>query len=268
MATSASLFNMGVVELSKEENNKILKLLKGIGKEILDGFSDSMDDVATYPNPFYKWDTGADVIKDMEQITLVDGGEADENVPLEPFLQPARQVDAIIAFDNSADVNRWPNGKSLHATYEKAMNQQNMYDIPSMMPPVPSPEGFVNQGLNSRPTFFGCDNSSIPTVIYIPNYPYIYQSNADTMKLKYSKEEALGIVDNGRRALNLNGTVRNWPQCLTCALMDNAVMQEKDAARSKECQECFDRFCWDGTDDQAQPKDYIPKLGDPHPFMP
>lgn len=252
---------MALVEVSNFKANSLLETLKNLGKLVLNGVGKHNDDVATYLNPFYGWDTGDDPISSMENLTLVDGGETGENVPLEPFLQPARQVDAIIAFDNSDNVNGWPSGKSLYLTYEKALNHSKMYNIPSLMPQVPSPAGFINQGLNSRPTFFGCNDTHLPIVIYIPNYPYTYQSNEDTFKLDYSKEEALGMIENGRRVLNLNGTISRWPQCLTCALMDNAVMEQDGATRSVECETCFDAFCWDGVDDQSEPADYNPMLG-------
>jgi lysophospholipase len=33
------------------------------------------------------------------------------------------------------------------------------------MPPIPSPNGFLNSGMNTRPVFFGCDNQDVPTMI-------------------------------------------------------------------------------------------------------
>lgn len=39
------------------------------------------------------------------QLTLVDGGENGENIPLHPLIQPARELDVIFAIDSSADTD-------------------------------------------------------------------------------------------------------------------------------------------------------------------
>jgi lysophospholipase len=184
-----------------------------------------------------------------------------ENVPLAPFLVPYRNVDAIIAFDNSADTSyAWPNGSSLHVSYQKAIDQERVYGITSRMPQVPSTNGFINGGYNTRPTFFGCNDTDTTLIVYVPNAPWSTYSNTTTFQLAYPTEQAAAIVDNGRRTLDLNGTVADWPTCLTCALMDRAAT-ENGTARSSTCQKCFDTWCWKGDDNTTQPASYEPVLG-------
>ena len=86
--------------------------------------------------------------------------------------------------------------------------------------------------------------------------------NADEQyQLAYSQEEATAVVLNGQRALTLNNTVPTWPKCLACAMNDRAYTSD-GSARSQECQECFDTWCWDGTDDTSTPSgDYAPVVG-------
>ena len=56
----------------------------------------------------------------MGSLALVDAGETNQNIPLEPLLIPARQIDTIMAFDNSADTTySWPNGSALWTTYQR-----------------------------------------------------------------------------------------------------------------------------------------------------
>jgi lysophospholipase len=230
-------------------------------QSVLGAIGQAENDVAVYPNPFFNWHAETSPIANLRNLTLVDGGEANENVPFEPFLFSYRNVDAILAFDNSADTTySWPNGSSLHTTYQKAIDQAQAYNISLRMPPVPSTQGFVNSGLNTRPTFFGCNDSSLPTVIYVPNYPWSAWSNTTTYMLEYSTDQAVAIVENGRRTLDLNGTDSTWPTCLTCALMDNAVT-ENGGQRSAECESCFSRFCWDGTDNTTVSLPYEPVIG-------
>ncbi|KAJ9127492.1 hypothetical protein QFC24_000901 [Naganishia onofrii] len=256
--TSSTLFNQAFLQLSDSNSSSIIT---DAIQNVLGAIGSAENDVAVYPNPFYQWHAETSPIAGFRNLTLVDGGEANENVPFEPFLFSYRNVDAILAFDNSADTTYfWPNGSSLHTTYQKAIDQAQAYNISLRMPPVPSTQGFVNGGLNTRPTFFGCNDSSLPTVIYVPNYPWSAWSNTSTYMLEYSTDQAVAIIDNGRRTLDLNGTISNWPQCLTCAFMDNAVM-ENGGTRSAECEACFSRFCWDGTDNTTVSHDYAPVIG-------
>lgn len=92
--------------------------------------------------------------------------------------------------------------------------------------------------------------------------------NADEQyQLAYSQEEATAVVLNGQRALTLNNTVPTWPKCLACAMNDRAYTSD-GSARSQECQECFDTWCWDGTDDTSTPSgDYAPVVGTVPKFL-
>ena len=231
-------------------------------RSILGEIGQQYNDVATYPNPFNSWQSDTNPISAFNNITLVDGGEANENIPFEPFLVPQREVDVIIAMDNSADTTySWPNGSSLWTTYQKALQQAETYNIANVMPTVPSTTGFVNDGLNQRPVFFGCNETDKPLIVYLPNYPWNVYSNATTYQLEYPVDNAAAIVENGRRSLDLNGTVSNWPTCLTCALMDRAAT-ENGAARSTECEQCFSTWCWNGQDNTtARDGEYEPVLG-------
>jgi lysophospholipase len=189
-----------------------------IVEEVFKYLDQTKDDIASYPNPFRQWTDKENPLETVDDIQLVDGGEAEENIPIDPFLQADRYVDAIFAFDNSADENGWPTGQSLFRTYTKAVKQASLYNGKVRMPRVPYPDAFVSSGLNTRPVFFGCEDKEVPTVIYIPNYSWSTASNTDTFKLEYSLEDTLAMIENGRRSLDLNGTVPDWGRCLTCAM--------------------------------------------------
>lgn len=275
--TSSALFNQGLARKLKDGTSEDdLGLFAGesdIKQDFIEEayifISEGKDDVATYENPFYKWDAKENPIRDLQRLHLVDAGEAEENIPIDPFLQDSRHVDAIFAFDNSNDNNGWPDGRSLYNTYEKSKKQADLFGGKVRMPPVPSPNGFVNSGMNTRPVFFGCHDANVPTIIYVPNYSWSTASNTDTFKLDYARERTLAMIDNGRRALDLNGTVASWDQCLTCAMsvglsatntrltnlyayrIDNAVLQAGQK-RDERCQQCLKEWCWDGTEDKKE----------------
>lgn len=56
-------------------------------------------DVASWPNPFYGIAPETFISFDQMDLSLVDGGENGEEIPLQPLLVKARGVDTILAID-------------------------------------------------------------------------------------------------------------------------------------------------------------------------
>jgi lysophospholipase len=217
----------------------------------------STANVATVPNPFEGYNGSENPDPNDTQLTLVDAGETNQNLPLLPLIVPARKVDAIIALDASNDVNAWPNGAALYTTYTEYENNTEF-----MMPAVPSPNGFINGGFNTRPTFFGCNDTQGPLVVYIPNYPYSALTNITTMTLQQATNLTDDQLRSSLKTVTLNGTVGAWPTCLACALTDRAN-NYSSASRSANCAKCFDAFCWNGEDNTTAPAAYYPAMGVP-----
>ena len=147
-------------------------------------------------------------------------------------------------------------------------------------PPIPqSTTDFVSNGVNQRPTFFGCDPDSIgdyPLVIYLPNSPpltgddpttkcvfYDYDDLAlpttkshtycstDTFKIAYTLKETRLFLDQthsntiGGFMPNSNTPDPNWGKCLQCAAVDRARLRQNVTSRSSICQQCFSQYCYD-----------------------
>lgn len=147
--TSSTLFNQIVLQF-----NTTVMLPSIIENAIQDGlnaFGRSDNDIASWVNPFVGVHPETNKGANSAELTLVDGGEDGENIPLHPLIQPYRDVDVIFAIDSSADTTyNWPNGTSMVATYERSLNSiQNGTNFPA----VPDQNTFVNLGLNTRPTF-------------------------------------------------------------------------------------------------------------------
>jgi lysophospholipase len=172
-------------------------------------------------------------VASSETLTLVDGGLSGQNVPIWPFIQNHRTVDVLIASDNSANTDfNWPNGTELHQTYLNAIDAGL-----TRMPYIPTAETFVEQGLNTRAQFFGCNDTDTIFIVYLPNTDYVFASNQSTLKLQYTVEETAGMIDNGVAIATQNGT-ENWPFCLACGIM-NAAEQLPEG-----CDECFAEYCY------------------------
>ncbi|GFF64609.1 lysophospholipase 2 [Aspergillus lentulus] len=262
MGTLSSLFNQAFLHINDTDappavSNSISAILGRIGSE--------NNDIAVYkPNPFYHYASQSKYTT-SPSLTLVDGGEDLQNIPLDPLLQPQRHVDVILALDSSADTTtRWPNGTSMVATYERNVGSSGTNSgLP--FPSMPDQNTFVNLGLNNRPTFFGCNSSNItgsaPLVVYIPNAPYIYPSNVSTFDLQYNTSERNAIIENGYDVATMgNGTLDSiWPSCLACAILSRSF-ERTDTTVPEICASCFRKYCWDGTTNATTPGDYYPTL--------
>ncbi|KAJ6119961.1 hypothetical protein N7523_004241, partial [Penicillium sp. IBT 18751x] len=260
MGTSSSLFNQAFLLINDTDAPQALK---DSLNEILGTLGEENVDIAVYePNPFYLY-TNESEYANSTILSLVDGGEDLQNIPLEPLIQQERNVDVILALDSSADTStRWPNGTAMVATYERSLSSLgNSSGL--TFPSVPDQNTFINLGLNNRPTFFGCNSSNItgsaPLIVYIPNAPYIYQSNVSTFDLEYNVTERDAIIENGYDVATLgNGTVDSgWPTCLGCAILSRSL-ERTNTAVPDSCTACFQRYCWDGTTNSTDPGAYYP----------
>lgn len=251
VGTSSSLFSpeMSPVVSLLLNNGPIATIFeKAIGND--------SNDVANYsPNPFKGINADSDRFEEgfssEDYLYLADGGEDGETLPLVPLVQKDRSVDVIFALDNSADTARnWPNGTAIASTYERQFSSMGEG---MSFPHIPSPEVFVEQHLNERPTFFGCNADSLsdldhvpPLVIYVPNAYYTYKSNQSTFKLSYNEKERLGLIQNGFEAMtraNLTDDA-GFAGCVACAIM-RRQQESLDASLPDECSECFASYCWD-----------------------
>ncbi|KAI9615002.1 hypothetical protein KEM48_005802 [Puccinia striiformis f. sp. tritici PST-130] len=149
MGSSATVFNV-VTGMPATYNAVFKKMIQRIADKALDGSI-----TARYPNPFkgVSGPMGFDR-SSSDELVIVDGGENGENIPINPLLTPARQVDVILAVD--ASVARmgsgWPNGKGMINTYLRV--HKVLPAGTADFPPVPLDTAvWEEKGYSSRPTF-------------------------------------------------------------------------------------------------------------------
>lgn len=270
MGTSSTLFNEFLLSINTTSLPSLIEdALTGILKDI----GRANDDIAFYrPNPFAGFNPSISEIAETDALTLVDGGEDGQNIPLYPLLQPIRGVDVIFAIDSSADTTYlWPNGTSLVATYQRSTN--NTVQNGTIFPSIPDQSTFVNLGLNTHPTFFGCNitnltspgntntehKSTVPLIVYVPNSPYVAFSNVSTFDPDYSDAQRNAIIENGYLVSTLgNGTVDSqWPVCVACAVLSRSFSKTNTAVPDA-CTACFTKYCWTGELNSTTPSTYEP----------
>ncbi|CAK7230681.1 Lysophospholipase 1 [Sporothrix bragantina] len=261
VGTSSSLFNQAFLQISKVEG--VPDFLIAAINATLAGLSNGEEDIASWPNPFYRYGN-ASLNSNSTVLTLVDGGEDLQNIPLHPLILSYREVDVIIAVDSSADTNsHWPNGTSMVATYQRSVDASSTNSSSTEFPTVPDQNTFVNLGLNTRPSFFGCNATDGPLVVYLPNAPYSFLSNVSTFDLEYTNEERDQIVQNGYNVATMgNASIAGdskWPACLSCAILERSFNRTKTQLPDI-CVDCFSRYCWNGTVNSTVPAAYEPTL--------
>ncbi|KAJ5340816.1 hypothetical protein N7541_009940 [Penicillium brevicompactum] len=261
IGTSSTLFNQFLLQIN---TTSLPSFVKSVFTDLLTKLDKSDDDIAAYdPNPFYHYNNDSSPYARQTELDVVDGGEDGQNVPLHPLIQPERHVDVIFAVDSSADTDYyWPNGTSLVATYERSLNSTGIGNG-TAFPAVPDVNTFVNLGLNTRPTFFGCDSSNIsgpaPLVVYVPNAPYSFHSNVSTFQLSTDDTERDNIILNGYEVATMaNSTLDgNWTSCVGCAILSRSF-ERTNTTLPDICNTCFDRYCWNGTLNATTPANYNP----------
>ncbi|KAI1114953.1 lysophospholipase [Nemania sp. NC0429] len=268
MGTSSSLFNQFL--LQNISGSGIPSSLTDVITALLEQIGNDEDDVAEWrPNPFYKYHPNSNKNADTELLSLVDGGEDLQNIPLHPLIQPVRAVDVIFAVDSSADTTyNFPNGTALRASYERSLNA---IGNGTKFPAVPDAETFINLKLNQQPTFFGCDTSEFtsggskgasipPLIVYVPLTPYTTYSNASTFDPSYTDAERNAFIENGFNVATMgNGTVdKEWPACAACAVLSRSL-ERTSTTIPATCKSCFQRYCWNGTTDSTPVGSYEPQ---------
>ncbi|KAK2629599.1 hypothetical protein QTJ16_000419 [Diplocarpon rosae] len=240
LGTSSSLFNELCFSFPRPEN------LTTVLEETLAGLLNNVHDLsntdlfATYRNPFYNYLSStatpnvANNVSAQDYLSLVDGGQSLQNNPIFPLLQPDRNVSVIFVNDNSADLStNYPNGSEILTTYVQSLNAGL-----TRMPFIPSVEIFLSMGLNTKATFFGCNDFDKVTIVYLPNTNYSYASGTSTAQLAYSEEETDSMITNGQQIATQGGD-SGWATCLGCA-----VMMKTGQALPGACPACFEEYCY------------------------
>ncbi|KAI0313887.1 phospholipase B [Amylostereum chailletii] len=269
IGTSSSLFNSILNEGSDTLNGNdkgdaqvLLQLIQKVFASII-----GTNDVANWPNPFQS--ISASTFQDSSSLylSMVDGGENLENVPLGPMFVKARDMDFVVAVDGSFDTtDTWPNGTSLLTTSERISTI--LTTSHQAFPPIPnSTADFVSTGVNRRPTFFGCDPTQNPPewplVLYLPNSPPINGSspvtNSPTLKLSYTLEHTQLFLDQAHNTTisgfvpNKNTPDPNWGKCLQCGAIDRARYKTSPVTpRSDFCTTCFQQYCYNASNPPSQ----------------
>jgi lysophospholipase len=226
-----------------EESNELgaaIAALETIFPSLTSDLSEAVEALyALYPNPFYNL-ASATSVSSMETLHMVDGGESGQTSPIFPHLIPERNVSLIIVNDNNGDyptttLPSYPNGTAIYASYMSAKHAGL-----KRMPVVPSPTAYFSNYTSGNPIFFGCKNSSVATIVWIPNTNVTYDSGISTFSLQYDSTLSEDMVANGNAVMS-RGNSAAWATCLGCAILDAGGLKVPSS-----CEACFKQYCYAG----------------------
>ncbi|OAV93584.1 hypothetical protein PTTG_12089 [Puccinia triticina 1-1 BBBD Race 1] len=256
--------------------NEKMTLWNKIVAGLYEYFTRHMYDEALVFNPFNGLGTGSGTKQEFPDgkdtlLYLADGGLGGENMPLWPLMQPARNLDVIIAVDAQTDgvgyvidARGYSNGTSLYMSYQKTLlPDYKGYKFPKI-PDYRST--FSELGLHQRPSVFGCYETDAPLVIYFPNYFMVAATDFTTVQASYTQDEVDAVFDNGFAiATQSIGKIKNntllsqgieenlqrsgefatpeWSTCVACTLIDRQL-QRDGIPRTSQCEACFRQHCY------------------------
>ncbi|OJZ83665.1 hypothetical protein ASPFODRAFT_140016 [Aspergillus luchuensis CBS 106.47] len=232
--------------------------LNGLVEAFADTFDLNLTEVAysTFPNPFTNLSLSTGNAHTSPTLKLVDGSETGQTIPLWGQIQPARNVDFIIAWDDSQDADpySWNNGTNLYNTYLAA----NATGLP--FPVIPSSKTMMNLNYTLHPQFFGCDanltttgDDRSPIVLYMANAPYSAYTNFSFWQTATSREQMKDIFVNSFDIVTqANGSWDGeWAECIGCAAVERSL-KRVGMERTRQCERCFEKYCWDGELDERE----------------
>ncbi|TFY63535.1 hypothetical protein EVJ58_g3197 [Rhodofomes roseus] len=252
-ATSSNIFSSFNYTSFLNGTNLLTPLLELFTQ--LSNDTESLDWLVTsrVPNPFYGLNEGTYLDSNATELALVDGGDDGEGIPFTPLLAKARGVDVIWATDGSGNITNWANGYVVSAAQART-ELLSAYDFP----PVPTDTAtWLDEGLTTHPTFFGCNSSSpVPLLIYLANgAPPLGQApltnittvqeafEADDIEAAMSQMFDLTTQGMATEADGVWAKDPEWPACLACAVVDRS-RAKAGVERSGVCETCMQKYCW------------------------
>ncbi|KAJ7181271.1 FabD/lysophospholipase-like protein, partial [Mycena filopes] len=188
-------------------------------------------------NPFFGYEDSEAGLQEQETLVLVDAGESGQESPIWPLIQPARKMDFLLVSDSSGVElsSGWMNGTNLINTAAMAIAN----DVP--FPKIPDVNTFLINNYTLAPVFFGCNEPSVPLVLFVADAPYSAYSNATTVvgsaQIQLLLQNTLDIVSQGGNA--------TWAQCIACGSILRSLERLAQPIPA-QCELCFARHCWQG----------------------
>lgn len=277
MGASSSVFNT-VIHWETINDGAFISALGDLAGQIFD--STRLNLAVMNPNPFKNYTPGSDgkfALSTSEVVTsdhlgFVDGATDDELLSFWPLLQKDRNIDIILALDVSVDTKyQWPNGKTMLMSYGRSQTPENHPDVAGfghvVFPNVPDTNSFINLGLTTEPTFFGCyardyapqstldagDFSAVPPIIvYVANTPITHMTNVSGLATRYQQDQIEAWYDAGFQLFDQTD-VDDWPTCVGCATIQRERERQGQYTPTDQCKQCLDKYCWSGKVDPRNP---------------
>nr|AIC33790.1 patatin and cPLA2 [Puccinia cf. psidii AE-2014] len=259
-AISSDIFaSLNTSDYDFREKSNISPFVNAISQQFSSSQPGISIDTASVPNPFFEYGQEDFPERNQLDLRLLDGGLG-AVTPYQPLLISARKLDLVIGVDAISlqevcyHFSNYATGASLRASFKRASLYHNI-----RFPRVPeSEEEYLK--LRQHPTFFGCEETETPLVVWLPNAPPIDGSpgitNTSYQRIQVSNDEAEKIISAASqiayRGFPTDQQIKDkmyrdplWGGCLACAVVDRSRFR-LGVKREGLCSYCFQRYCWNG----------------------
>lgn len=79
--------------------------------------------------------------------------------------------------------------------------------------------------------------------------------------MEYNNTERNAMIQNGYNVATQGNGTRNsdWPTCVGCAIISRSLQRNGEDVPDV-CQQCFTKYCWNGTLASQDPPPYFPEM--------
>lgn len=98
-------------------------------------------------------------------------------------------------------------------------------------------------------------------MLYAADQPYTAYTNISFTSSAWTENQVRLLTDNGLHLISQdsNRLAENWTTCLACAAISKSLSR-LGMSDPEACQRCWNRYCWDGTEVDADPSFLSPYL--------
>ena len=106
-----------------------------------------------------------------------------------------------------------------------------------------------------------CFEENVPLVLYAADQPYTAYTNISFTSSNWSEDQVRQLTDNGLYLISQDSDrlAEDWTTCLACAAISKSLGR-LSIDSPDVCKKCWDRYCWDGTENDADPSFLSPYL--------
>lgn len=88
-------------------------------------------------------------------------------------------------------------------------------------------------------------------MLYVADFPWSSYTNISFTQTGLSTSQVIDLTSNGLPLISQNAD-EEWTTCVACMAIYRSL-QRSEIVMPQTCEKCVKRYCWDGSENDAQP---------------